>query len=365
MSFRELVSSKGDLVGIGIDITQKCNRSCPTCYVHCDFKNMHFELFRKIIDEGVILGFNELYLLGGEPTLHPEILEFLEYAKNKFQLVILVTNMDRLSDKEFCQSIYDAGVVISGQRHTIADDHKAREMDAILSGGYHLDTSHQAWKNVESIFSPERVCVQCCITKPVVESGSIFEVFRWARHNGYDPVMEFTKDGNSFARGCQLDVSPLFLKETLEKFREIDQMEFGLSGATFLSPQAYGKTCHLIENSMHFLVDGTAIPCVGHQNISYGNIESMSLKELTLSPLRNIMRNSKEWVHGFCRDECAYFDACTAGCRGYAFGSTGCARASFYNCPNMPWERFSLADMIPSSCFGCALENYNVCNPKR
>lgn len=88
MSFHELISGKRDLIGIGIDITQKCNRSCPICYVQCDFKNMHFELFRKIVDEGAVLGFSELYLLGGEPTLHPEILEFIDYVKSKFRLVI-------------------------------------------------------------------------------------------------------------------------------------------------------------------------------------------------------------------------------------------------------------------------------------
>lgn len=227
-----------------------------------------------------------------------------------------------------------------------------------------MNTSQQAWKNVEKIFPSNRVCVQCCITRPVVESRSIFDVFRWCRERGYEPVMEFTKEGERFKRGCELDVSSFELMSVLQEFRRIDQEEFHLKGAEILCPQAYGKTCHMLETSVHFKVDGSSIPCVGHQEISYGHIKE-GLTKILDNPLRKAIKDPHEWVYGYCRDECQYFDECTGGCRGSALDMTGCPRASFYYCPHVPHDRLSLKDMIPQSCKGCILEGHPACKPRR
>lgn len=365
MPFRELSCNQQGYVGIGVDLTEKCNRRCPTCFVHHSPRDMELVTFKGIVDAGQRLKFPEFYNLGGEPAYHPLVLEFLAYAQGKFNPIIFVTNMDRLSDREFCLQLLDLGVVIAGQRHTLEDTPGAEGIEQILTGGNHLELSRQAWKNVGEIFPPERVCVQCCITKPVVESGSIFEVFRWVRRMGYEPVMEFTKEGGDFKRGCSLDVVPAEMMEVLKIFQRIDQDEFGLPGAELLSPQAYGKTCHHLETSIHFLVDGTAIPCVGHHDLGLGNINNHSLEEILTNPLRQAIMNPHEWIYGYCRDECHYFTECTGGCRGSAFDMSGCPRASFYYCPHIPRERLKLKDMIPPSCNSCPLEGHSACNPRR
>lgn len=364
MPFRTEVSVS-NLVGIGIDLTETCNRNCPTCFAARTPCDMNWQTFQRIVDQGVECNFSEFYILGGEPTLHPEIIRCLEYAQGKFSLVFLVTNMDRLADVNFCRKVEKTGVVIAGQRHTLALNGDASRQERLLTGGNHLKSSHAAWKNVASIFPANRVCVQCCITKPVVQSGSIFEVFRWCRKNGYEPVMEFTKEGGGFKRGCVLDVDPSEIMRILEEFRRIDQQEFGLPGADLLSPQAYGKTCHMQETSIHFRVNGEAIPCVGYPALSYGNVVKSDLQDILKHPLRAHIKNPHEWVYGYCRNECRYFDSCTGGCRGSSFDMSGCYRASFYYCPHIPHTRLSLSDMIPPTCAGCPLENNPACHPQR
>lgn len=353
------------LVGVGVDITEVCNRSCPTCFAAHTPRSMPFNVFRRIVDQAVTMGFPELYILGGEPTLHSNILDMLCYTEGKFELVILVTNMDRLADFAFCQSIEKTGVVIAGQRHTLDDDTVAHGQERLLTGGNHLGSSHRAWENVGKLFPTSRVCVQCCITEPVVKSGSIFDVFRWSRRMGYEPVIEFTKEGGAFKRDCSLDVGPSEMSGVLEELRRIDQEEFNLPGADTLTPQAYGKTCHMQETSIHFRVDGQAIPCVGFPGISYGNIVVDELEHIIAHPLRSHISNPHDWVFGYCRDECPHFDMCTGGCRGSSFDMTGCYRASFYYCPHIPRDRLSLRDMIPPTCAGCPLEGNPACNPRR
>lgn len=326
---------------------------------------MDIGVYRRIADEGLRLKFQELYILGGEPLMRPDILEVLRYGTKRFKVVILVTNADRLADAELCRQIAETGVVVAAQRHTIVADEGAREMEEFLCGGHHLDTSIAGWENIQRYFPANRICVQCCITRPVVESDSIFEVFRWARRNGYEPVMEFTKEGRAFQRGCKEDVSPEEMATVLAEFLRIDQEEFTLPGAELLSPQAYGKTCHMQETSIHFRVDGVAIPCVGFPGIDYGDIMEVGLDEILAHPLRQFIKNPMDWIYGYCKDECPHFSECTGGCRGSTFDMTGCYRASFYYCPHVPHDRLSLQDMIPPTCKGCPLEGNESCKPKR
>jgi radical SAM protein with 4Fe4S-binding SPASM domain len=364
MPFRELTYDDDGWVGIGIDITEKCNRKCPTCYMAPSQRHMRREVFCAIVDQGYKLGFRELYILGGEPTLHPRLIEFLEYAKQKFKLVILVTNMDKLSNVSFTKKIFETGVTVDGQKHVTSDTPKNRFIEELLSGGKHFETSMRAWEIVEKIFPPEKICVQCCITSPVVESKSIYDVFRYARARGFEPIMEFTKEGDKFKRGCRLDVPSSIMMKVLEKFKQIDINEFDLKGAEIITPQAYGKTCHMLENCIHFLVDGTAIPCVGHHNFGLGNIYDIPLELIMENPIHLAMADPHNWIYGYCRDECEYFEMCTGGCRGSAFDMTGCPRASFYYCPHIPHDKLSLRDMIPPSCDNCILRDNPNCHPK-
>lgn len=364
MPFREETINEEGFVGIGVDITEHCNRDCPNCFATRTASNMDIKVYHRIIEEGSKLKFPELYILGGEPGMRKDILEILHYGVERFKLVFLVTNLDFLSNENVCKEVAKTGVIVAAQRHTLSTNANAHKIERILTGGNHLGTSHAGWRNVEKYFPPDRICVQCCITKPVVESGSIFEVFKWARQRGYEVVMEFTKEGRGFKRGCELDVSRSEMMEILKKFQEIDIQEFGLVGANLLSPQAYGKTCHMQETSIHFKVDGEAIPCVGFSSISYGNIMQAGLREIMNHPLRQFIKNPFKWTYGYCREECPYFEQCTGGCRGSAFDITGCYRASFYYCPHIP-DRLNIADMIPPNCGKCPLEGGSSCHPRR
>ena len=49
---------------------------------------MDFQLYKKVIDEAVENGTKAItFGSRGEPTIHPEITEFIDYAKNKFLLI--------------------------------------------------------------------------------------------------------------------------------------------------------------------------------------------------------------------------------------------------------------------------------------
>lgn len=54
---------------------------------------MPSERFYDLVDEAVSEGFKELYLTGGEPLLHPEITQLLEYSTQRIPTVLLTNAM--------------------------------------------------------------------------------------------------------------------------------------------------------------------------------------------------------------------------------------------------------------------------------
>jgi MoaA/NifB/PqqE/SkfB family radical SAM enzyme len=62
--------------------------------------NMSFDTLRKVLDEGASKGLQSVVFTGGEPTMHPEIMDFIEYASRKnFPDISVITNGSMLTDK--------------------------------------------------------------------------------------------------------------------------------------------------------------------------------------------------------------------------------------------------------------------------
>lgn len=74
------------LYDVSLEILQKCLNNC----LHCSSNSYHnskailrLDTIKQIIDDIVYLGAKRLCLSGGEPFLHPDIIEIVEYATKK------------------------------------------------------------------------------------------------------------------------------------------------------------------------------------------------------------------------------------------------------------------------------------------
>lgn len=374
MPFREVNVTVGNPtnVGIGIDVTQKCQSNCPTCfYENMDAKGVGEispTLFKKIIDEACGNNFRELYLLGGEPTLHKEIMGLLDYAiaKNQFDPLILVTNGLRLASEMFCREIASRNIMVAVQRHVIGEGKAEAEIqDQVMGIKGTLPKVNKAFDNIEKYFDPSKVAVQCCITRPVVTSGQIFNVFQYAREHGFEQVMECTKAGPRFPRGNPMDVSPAELLEVYRRFEAIDKKSYPHVAAKNLTPQAYGKVCHMPETGVHALINGDIVPCVGQLYV-LGNIgKGDTLENMLISEKRKFFQSPEKRIEGHCTD-CDYLRECTGGCRGDAYYITGCFNASAVQCPQLAErsQKMRINDFIPKGCEGCHMEGDSACGIK-
>lgn len=97
-----------------MELTNICNFSCEFCpdsKMKRQKGMMPVELAKAIIDEVSRTGAVKLILFHvmGEPTLHPKLLDIVEYANNKGVETCLTTNGSRL-DENFLNEIIHAGV---------------------------------------------------------------------------------------------------------------------------------------------------------------------------------------------------------------------------------------------------------------
>ena len=80
---------------VDVELTNHCNLSCLFCGQQAMTRDKGFmtvRTFKKIVDECVRNKSPIRLIRWGEPTLHPEFLNFINYAKNKDLLVHMTTN---------------------------------------------------------------------------------------------------------------------------------------------------------------------------------------------------------------------------------------------------------------------------------
>ncbi|HDD04984.1 MAG TPA: radical SAM protein, partial [Candidatus Aenigmarchaeota archaeon] len=93
-------------------VTNRCNLNCPIC-----FEEEHGEKDLKLEDIAKIVGkyrANYYVISGGEPTLHPQILQIIKLLKEKGKYVFLITNGIKLCDEDFVRGLKEVGVDMVG-----------------------------------------------------------------------------------------------------------------------------------------------------------------------------------------------------------------------------------------------------------
>ncbi|MEM4662728.1 MAG: radical SAM protein [Candidatus Diapherotrites archaeon] len=91
----------------------KCNNNCLSCpQAHRrGLGDLSTAEVKKLLEKGREHGANEVVLTGGEPTVRPDILEIISYAKDLgYEFIQLQTNARMLYYKEFCKKLIKAGI---------------------------------------------------------------------------------------------------------------------------------------------------------------------------------------------------------------------------------------------------------------
>ncbi|MGB9748646.1 MAG: radical SAM protein [Candidatus Woesearchaeota archaeon] len=120
-----VLSKKKAFIGpeeVHIDLTNMCNNNCIGCWCNSPYlgelrmppevqkQTLSFSVLKRTIDELAELGTKRIKLIGGgEPTLHPNFMEIVDYISNKRIECWINTNLLEI-DKKKVEKIVKAGV---------------------------------------------------------------------------------------------------------------------------------------------------------------------------------------------------------------------------------------------------------------
>ena len=101
---------KNKIVNAGIRLTRQCNMKCNYCNIQNTVrKDLTLEEWKKAIDIIKKLGAKEIVILGGEPTLYPNIIELVRYITKDAQLICNLTT-NAFGNFEIVKAILDNGL---------------------------------------------------------------------------------------------------------------------------------------------------------------------------------------------------------------------------------------------------------------
>ena len=127
-----------------IQITRLCNQKCLFCSNPENGRTISLEKIKTIIAKYKKDGIKEVFLSGGEPTLHPDIFSIIKLCIESGVNPRMITNAQKLSDLKFFKKL-----VVSGLRdfHFSVYSHKRKTQALLSNNGNSLDNFTKALLN--------------------------------------------------------------------------------------------------------------------------------------------------------------------------------------------------------------------------
>ena len=164
-------------------VTRKCNLACGYCHENDrSAAPVPLAQLKRQVDILCALGTLILTLTGGEPLLHPEVIELLNYAKRKFLAVGMITNAyllnDAMVEKLNAAHLTSLQISIDG----VVPGSMTVKSLKLLRGKLEMIARKAVFKvNLNSVIGP---------TPP----SELVEIFEFARSHGFSSTAQVIHD---------------------------------------------------------------------------------------------------------------------------------------------------------------------------
>ncbi len=175
-----------------IIMTTHCPSSCAFCFAGHLKKSSAPDLidgaqFRRVLDLVERSGGQEIRLVGGEPTLHPELPEFLEEASRRNLRVTVMTNglvpertlgcIEQLSEQR-CTVIVNLSATMGSAQSSIRLQELLTRLGSKVALGFTIDQLPYDLEPVLSLLIDRRWCL-----RPVLRVGMAHPVYQGANRH--------------------------------------------------------------------------------------------------------------------------------------------------------------------------------------
>ena len=217
---------------VQIDLTNNCNNNCIGCWCNSPLleekvlspeekkQTLPFDLVKELLDELSQLGTKEIYFSGGgEPFIHPQIMEILAYAKKKGFTCYVNTNFTLL-DKERIIKLIDLGV----EHLTVSTWAATPKTYAITHSNKNEETFKAMIENLKFLNKTKRRTPYIKLYNVIFNLNyqELKEMVALARETGSESV-EFTLIDTIPGKTDKLLLNPLQIEDLQKSAQEITQ----------------------------------------------------------------------------------------------------------------------------------------------
>lgn len=357
--FRERGASNYQSFALELVSPGLCQLHCGNCYKRNGGNTnrdgiMPSAFVKDVLRQAKECGFAEAVFIGGEPTLHPDLPEFMGFALEIGLMPILCTNGIKLADANYATRIAVSGSVLvlhAPLPGDVQDNHVGRR-------GY-TATLARAYENLDS--EQATIVAEAVVIRDFLEY--IPALHQWCLDKGITPFIEINRrydTGYVYPNAVE--------PEEVEKL--FQRLAFTTpTPPSVLVPPAFGQPCTMAITGLHVKNLGSGdhggvYSCCA-QKVKHGDLLRQRLAKILADESLSVFKQQDKWIYGPCRS-CGHYAICRGGCRGEASLAFGCPRASCPVCWHIPAEiRNDPAVMLPPTCAGCPLEGNPACCPRR
>ncbi len=331
-------------------LTPECNLACRHCWISPKYQNagiaseyLPLDLFTSIVEQAAPLGLRNVKLTGGEPLIHPQIDEILEY----------------LRESEYGLTVETNGTLITEEKAALIASCKRPFVSVSLDG---VDKETHEWvRGVPGSFDASCRAVEFLADaglKPQVimsvmrhNADQVEPMIRLAESLGagsvkYNIVQPTERGETMHAEGNTLSIRELIdmgrrVEDTLAKTTDL-RLVFSLPHAFHPLSRMFGNEsrggcgrCN-IRGIIGVLGDGSYALCGIGETISemvFGNARTDRLEDVWQknAVLNDIRCGLPDKLQGICA-RCAMNHICQGSCLAQNYYSSGTLWAPFWFC---------------------------------
>lgn len=319
------------LTEVDLHITNRCDNNCLICSYKsgtADSNEMDFKELITVIDKLAAYGVKHIHITGGEPTLHPKIIEIVDYIECNYSDIKLRMITNGNADEHVYERLYASGlkdimISIDGlednhnriRRNPKSYKNAWRTVKKCIELGMRVRVNMVAL--TENISDIEESILMCVNNNVDIFSMFLFtpvgrgleypdfsiEPYQWERT---------VKDLEIFVSNNDLGKLKLIIEKGYEKKDLNAKLDSGIQGR--------GIGCSEIGSNKEYLIvrsNGEVYPCVffADNNMPIANIKNDEMDQVINSEVWGYYKNIESKLSDKCIS-CDYETLCNGGCKG-------------------------------------------------
>jgi radical SAM protein with 4Fe4S-binding SPASM domain len=307
---------------VDFQITNRCYMNCSHCYASStpDGKHASLDDVKRVIDNSVDCGVCQIALGGGEPLLHPDIYEILDYCHEKGIVPNLSTNGMHLTKKNLLMLKHYCGAVAVSLENTGEKCHQWRRV-----GCEHIHNVIRKFKSYaiptviqitlgEANFGDLDHLVDFCLDYPHLY-GVIFLAYKPVGRGEHFSGTLFSLDSTKVSTGLKKAFHRLSKKVRVGYDCCLAPAIAG-NGDTGFVHKEYLEGCSAVRSSVGVSPELDVIPCTFLGDYVLGNLKQDSLAEIWNNTQAKSFRDllKKNITKNNTCSTCQLRNCCLGGC---------------------------------------------------